>query len=88
MTSAPPENLSRTVKEWTAIINTILEKRPGYLTVESTDHEYRVDDRNILRVGRKKGHWSIDGLPHNIEQDKVILRALLATHADILAKGQ
>jgi hypothetical protein len=81
------ENLVRSTEQWTRIIDMILDKRPGFLKVESTDHEYRTDDRNILAVGRQRGHWSVDGLAHNIEKDAAILRKLLETYNDILATG-
>ncbi len=52
----------RTLKQWTRIINTILEKRPGFLKVRDTDHEFRDDTRDIEEIGGSKIHLSVDSL--------------------------
>jgi hypothetical protein len=77
-------NCSRSTTQWIAIINTILEKRPGFLRVEDTDHEYRTDSRNVTAIAGKNVHLPIDSLAYNVDKDWRHLKKLLECYDNIL----
>jgi hypothetical protein len=87
--SVPAElaHLSRTTEQWIGIINTILEKKPHLISVESTDHEFRTDDRNIIAFYGTKCHVPIDSLAHNIAKDHKLLTKLLEVYEAIQKKN-
>jgi len=67
----------RSMSDWIRIVNTIRDLRPGFLELESTDHEYRTDDRNITSINGTKVHLPVDSLPYNVDKDWKLLKKLL-----------
>jgi hypothetical protein len=67
----------RSSKQWTKIVNTILTKQPGFLEVEDTDHEFRDDSRNIVKLAGKKIWLPLDSLAYNVEKDWRHLKKIL-----------
>jgi len=70
----------RTVEQWTTIINAICKHFPGSIKLRGTDHEYRVDDRDVVMWNGHECNFSIDGLPYNILRDQEFIAWALDTY--------
>jgi len=62
------------IEEWTIIINTLLDEYPGEIEVRETDHEYRVDDREITMWDGNQARISVDSLCYNNDQNKPFIK--------------
>jgi hypothetical protein len=67
----------RSTEQWIKIVNTLLEKCPGFLSVQDTDHENRTDTRNITSIGGKSVCLPVDSLAYNVEMDWRELKKIL-----------
>jgi hypothetical protein len=74
----------RTMEEWIKIVDTILEKKPGFLRMRYTDHEFRTDERDIVSLDGKTVILPVDSLPYNVEKDWKHLKKMLDCYANIV----
>ncbi len=75
--------LKRTVKQWAHIITVLTQFYPNEIVTRDTDHEFRTDDRDIIKWHGKKVWMSVDGLPYNIERDKKFIIWALSAYSRI-----
>lgn len=80
--------LERSTEEWSHIVSALQMHAPHMIQTRSTDHEYRTDDRDIIMWKGRKVWYSIDGLAHNIDHDKVFLQELLYNYFEVMSKSK
>jgi hypothetical protein len=72
--------LIRPVEEWSKIISFLRTTVPNMIELHSTDHEYRTDDRQIVKWRGRPINKSVDGLPHNTEDDRQLIVEMLSVY--------
>jgi len=72
--------LIRPTEEWSKIISFLRTTVPDMITLQSTDHEYRTDDRVITSWRGHPVNKSVDGLPHNIDTDRQLIVEMLSVY--------
>jgi hypothetical protein len=70
-------NITRSVAEWTVIVDTISKHNPRAITFRDTDHEYRGDSRDIETFGGKRVDMPMTCLSVDVNAKRKFLQDLL-----------
>jgi hypothetical protein len=81
-------DICRDVEEWTVIVDTIAKYNPKAIRFRDTDHEDRIDSRDIIAYGGRRMDLPIDclGVPENQKNNKKLLQDILNYYFQIVDK--